>query len=71
MDKPVVTELIQHELTTENLQRELTSLLYDTQRIEKIQQDYHALKQLLSQGGAASANAARMVWEVAKDRERS
>lgn len=66
MDKPVVTELIQGDLTTENLHRELSSLLYNTERTQALQQDYQALKQLLSQGGAASANAARMVWEVAK-----
>jgi lipid-A-disaccharide synthase len=66
MDKPVVTELIQGDLTTENLHRELSSLLYNTERTQALQQDYQALKQLLSQDGAASANAARMVWEVAK-----
>jgi lipid-A-disaccharide synthase len=61
MDKPVVKELIQHELTPENITNELQALLHDPQRRQELDQDYKALKELLSQGGNASEKAARSI----------
>jgi lipid-A-disaccharide synthase len=61
MDKQVVKELIQNELNTENLKYELTQLLSNESRIAQIKNDYAALEQLLSQGGNASAKAARAI----------
>jgi len=61
MDKPVVKELIQDELTAQNLQKELTALLNDKARRGTLATDYAALKQLLSRGGHASANAAESI----------
>jgi lipid-A-disaccharide synthase len=61
MDKEVVKELIQDELTAENLAKELGCLLRDPQRKIQLQHDYSALKDLLSLGGHASANAARSI----------
>ncbi|MBX3255017.1 MAG: lipid-A-disaccharide synthase [Chitinophagaceae bacterium] len=61
MDKPVVKELIQHDLTVENLQKELTGILTDNSRIAQIQSDYASLRNLLSRGGHASANAAKAI----------
>lgn len=61
MDKLVVKELIQDELNPVNLQRELEDILHNEQRKAQLQQDYAALRQLLSQGGNASAKAARSV----------
>lgn len=61
MDKLVVTELIQNEMNAANLKRELTALLTDTQKKEQLQSDYSALKELLSQGGNASAKAATSI----------
>jgi lipid-A-disaccharide synthase len=61
MDKLVVKELIQDELTPENLRRELEDLLHNSIRQQQIQKDYQALKELLSQGGHASANAAASI----------
>lgn len=58
MDRLVVKELIQNELTVNNLQEELQQLLTDEQRIAQIKSDYTDLKNLLSQGGNASAKAA-------------
>ena len=58
MDKPVVKELIQDELTPENIEKELHELLSNNSRQEQLAIDYKALKQLLSEGGNASANAA-------------
>ncbi len=61
MDKLVVKELIQNDLTTENLKKELQQLLTDDARIATIQKDYTALKDLLSEGGNASAKAASSI----------
>lgn len=62
MDKLVVKELIQDELTTENCIRELKDLLESSIRKEELRQDYEALRRLLSQGGNASANAAEIIF---------
>jgi lipid-A-disaccharide synthase len=62
MDKLVVKELIQHDMTVENLKTELNELLTNKERISKLQQDYADLKKLLSKGGNASAKAARSIF---------
>ncbi|MBL7703378.1 MAG: lipid-A-disaccharide synthase [Ferruginibacter sp.] len=62
MDKEVVKELIQDELTVENLKRELQLLLTDEAKQSQLKQDYAALKSLLSKGGHASANAAESIY---------
>lgn len=61
MDRPVVKELIQNDMTAENLKAELLPLLTDEKRIAAIKKDYAALKALLSLGGNASAKAASSV----------
>lgn len=63
MDKPVVTELIQHELTVGNVIKELDAVLHHQQRIGQIKQDYADLKTLLQQGGNASAKAAKSILD--------
>lgn len=62
MDKEVVKELIQHDLTVENLRKELTLLLTDPAKQKQVKEDYAALKNLLSRGGNASANAAASIY---------
>ncbi|KAA9040894.1 lipid-A-disaccharide synthase [Ginsengibacter hankyongi] len=66
MDKEVVKELIQHELTGENITKELNAILFDTLKRERMEMDYADLKNLLSKGGNASANAAKSIYEFAK-----
>lgn len=61
MDKPIVKELIQHEMNAKNCISELQQLLENTERQQQLQHDYTALKNLLSQGGNASYNAAKIV----------
>lgn len=58
MDKLVVKELIQHELTVENLHRELNELLTSEARKAQLTKDYSELKRILSEGGHASHKAA-------------
>lgn len=67
MDKPVVKELIQDELNTDNLHKELQDLLFNDARRQQLFADYANLKRLLSEGGAASANAAKEIVDFARD----
>ena len=64
MDKPVVKELIQDDLTPENLKGELKELLTNKEKQLQLKNDYTALRQLLSEGGNASANAAKIIWNL-------
>jgi lipid-A-disaccharide synthase len=66
MDKEVVKELIQHDLTSEKITAELKKILLDPAKKEKMKKDYATLKQLLSEGGNASKNAARSIYEFVK-----
>lgn len=64
MDKEVVKELIQDELTVENLVNELNLLLFDEDKKSVLQKDYKELRTLLSSGGHASANAAKSIYAM-------
>ena len=64
-DKPVVKELIQHQLTVSNITAELQLLLTNDERRKTLQQDYTELKQKLEAGGNASAKAAASVYRFA------
>ena len=61
MDKLVVKELIQNDLTAENLSRELKYILDDPSTITAMKQNFAALRELLSRGGNASAKAAESI----------
>ena len=61
MDKLVVKELIQDDLNTANLVRELNLILRDEPYRQQILADYEALWKLLSEGGNASALAAEEI----------
>lgn len=61
MDKMVVKELIQNDLTATKLAAELSQLLQNSEHRQQLQQDYEQLHELLSAGGNASANAARSI----------
>lgn len=64
MDKEVVKELIQTELTPANISKELKGILFDTLKRERIEKDYAELKNLLSEGGNASANTATIIFRM-------
>ncbi len=63
MDKPVVKELIQNDLTPENLKHELSELLFNESKKQQLKKDYEDLKNILSAGGNASANAAKIIFD--------
>ncbi|MBA2249047.1 MAG: lipid-A-disaccharide synthase [Chitinophagaceae bacterium] len=61
MNREVVKELIQDEFNAENLKRELHEILTNINRLEQIKKNYADLKNLLSEGGNASENAAKII----------
>lgn len=61
MDKPVVKELIQYELTVTNAAKELNDILNNPERKLQLASDYKQLHDILSQGGHASDNAAKSI----------
>ena len=65
MDKPVVTELIQNDLTEEKLKAALSRLLHDENYKSELAKDYHTLWQKLG-SSPASENAAREIVGVAE-----
>lgn len=61
MDKSVVKELIQNDLTVDNITEELNSILNDEQKAQQIKKDYTELRNLLQKEGNASARAAQEI----------
>ncbi len=64
MNKEVVKELIQNDLTSEKITVQLNNVLFDSQKKQQLKNDYSALKQLLSEGGNASQNAAKSICSL-------
>lgn len=67
MDREVVKELIQHELTTENLTSELHKIL-DTKERDRMLKDYQELEEKLG-GIGASLKTAKLIVENTKKRK--
>ncbi len=57
MDKPVITELIQNEFNTKNLQNELQALLFDRNKRETMKTNYRMLRHKLGNKGASQRAA--------------
>lgn len=66
MDKPVVTELIQHDLNESRLVEELSDITENGNRIVEMKSDYRNMYSLLGDG-SASANAADIVVRTASE----
>lgn len=64
MDKPVVTELIQHDFDEPRLCRELEAITKDSSRIEQMKAQYAELYKMLG-NGSASEKAAGIVVRAA------
>lgn len=60
MDREVVKELIQNDLTTERIEGELRALLYDTSHRKAMQADYRLLEEKLGGPGASERVATAM-----------
>ncbi|MDB5230312.1 MAG: lipid-A-disaccharide synthase [Chitinophagaceae bacterium] len=66
MDKEVVKELIQNDLTVSNVVKELELLLNDHSKKEQLKKDYKELKEMLRSDVEASAKAANEVYELTR-----
>lgn len=66
MDKKVVTELIQKDLTVNNIKEELGKLLYDNDKRDQLASDYKQLKTILG-GPGASAKTAQLIVNQLKN----
>jgi len=62
VDKLIVKELIQDEMNVENLSAELDRLLHNESARRQLEKEYHDLREILQQGGNASAQAAESIW---------
>ncbi|MCD4735475.1 MAG: lipid-A-disaccharide synthase [Bacteroidales bacterium] len=60
MDREVVKELIQKDLTATNLERELQVIAVDSDNVERIKKDYKQLREKLG-GSGASGKAAQLI----------
>jgi lipid-A-disaccharide synthase len=63
MNREVVTELFQNDMTKENLIRELRNLLCDEGVRNKMLSDYNELHQVMG-GPGSSKKTARLMWET-------
>jgi len=67
MDREVVKELIQHDLTPYNLRNELKDLLQDSEKRKNMERDYEELRNKLTTGSSASANAAQSIYRFLRE----
>lgn len=67
MDKPVVKELIQHDLTPENIAKELKLILTNSKKQKNILEDYEELRSVLGNSGASN-NAASIIVSDLKNK---
>lgn len=66
MDKPVVKELIQYDLTPENIKKELDLLLTNSKRQHAVLEDYEELRYVLGNAGASDNAASIIVSDIKK-----
>ncbi|MFM7358933.1 MAG: lipid-A-disaccharide synthase [Sediminibacterium sp.] len=66
MNKKIVTELIQEDVTPQKIGIELRKILRDADVIRQIKSDYQELKEKLDTGGKASEKAASIVINLSK-----
>jgi lipid-A-disaccharide synthase len=64
MDREVVKELIQGDLTEDNLVKELDQLLHNAKRQRKLLEDYVELKDRLGNAGASERAATVIMAEL-------
>ena len=63
LNRESIKELLQWDLTIDNLSKELRLLLEDNNKREKIMQDYDELLRILRPAGNASLNAAKAIYK--------
>lgn len=66
-----VLELIQHDMTVDNVKAELEKLLYDATRKNQLRNDYAELSDILRQGGASKKTAVIIHNLLLEDRSKN
>jgi lipid-A-disaccharide synthase len=66
MDKPVLKELIQNDLTAENIYDELKKLFADYKRQRQLLDDYEELRCRLGNAGASNNAASIIISDLNK-----
>ena len=69
MDKPVLKELIQNELTPENIETELRQLLTNHKKQRQLLEDYEDLRYKLGNAGASNNAATIIVDDLSKKKK--
>ena len=67
MDRLVVKELIQNDMTANNIRDELQSLLNSSKRQKKLLEEYEELKYVLGNAGASDRTAETIISYVKKN----
>ena len=67
MDNPVIKELIQNDLTPENIKQELDLLLTNHAKQRAVLEDYDELRHVLGDAGASDNAASIIVSDLKKD----
>jgi lipid A disaccharide synthetase len=67
MNKKVVTELIQDQVTAEQIEKELKQLLFSTPVRLQMGTDYEKLRNQLHTGAKASEKAAEIIVRLSKN----
>ena len=65
LDKPVIKELIQHDMNVVNIKMELENILNNASTRDRIKKDYEQLWDVLSNEENASAKAAKIIVHIA------
>ena len=66
MDKPVLKELIQNDLTAGNIEAELKQLLTNHKKQRQLLEDYEELRYTLGNAGASNNAATIIVDDLTK-----
>jgi lipid-A-disaccharide synthase len=69
MDREVVKELIQYDMTKDNIRKALKRILEDNTVRAELRADYDELWNILSEGGLASVKAARIITQFAAEKK--
>ena len=68
MDAPIVSELLQHAMTLDNMQQELAAILPNGLQRQTILDNYAALRTMLGEHGAAERVAKAMIDELTRNK---
>jgi lipid A disaccharide synthetase len=66
MDKEIVVELIQKEVSIKNIQKELDALIFDNSNRDRMLYDYNEMRKLLGKEGCSKKIAQDLIGYYSK-----